>query len=44
MRWNIVSVRGHYEVYAADGSFLFSADTKAEIAEELEDWQEELIA
>ncbi len=44
MRWNIESVRGHYEVYAADGSFLFSADTKAEAMEELSAWEEELIA
>ena len=44
MRWNIESVRGHYEVFAADGSFLFSADTKAEVMEELNEWEEELIA
>ena len=43
MRWNIESVRGHYEVYAADGSFLFSADTKAEAMEEVSAWEEELI-
>ena len=44
MRWRIVSIRGHYEVFAADGSFLFSADTKAEAMKELEDWLEEFIA
>ncbi len=44
MRWNILSIRGHYEVYAADGRFLFSADTKAEVMEELEAWNEESIA
>ena len=43
MCWRIVSVRGHYEVFAVDGSFLFSADTKAEAIKELEDWQEESI-
>ena len=44
MRGNIESVRGHYEVYAADGSFLFSADTKAEAMEELRQWENEPIA
>lgn len=44
MRWSIVSVKGHYEVYAADGSFLFSTDTKAEAMEELSNWEKELIA
>ena len=44
MRCNIISVRGHYEVFAADGSFLFSADTRAEAMEELANWEEELIA
>ena len=44
MCWRIVSVRGHYEVFAVDGSFLFSADTKAEAMEELSEWEEELIA
>ena len=44
MHWSIESVRGHYEVFAADGSFLFSADTKAEAMEELSAWEEELIA
>ena len=28
MQVQIRNVRGHYEVYAADGSFLFSADIK----------------
>lgn len=37
MHWNIINVRGHYEVYAADGRFLFSADTKREAMEELEE-------
>lgn len=40
----IVSVRGHYEVYAVDGRFLFSADTMAEAMEELSDWEKEHIA
>lgn len=44
MLWTIESVRGHYEVYAADGSFLFSTDTKAEAMEELSVWEKELIA
>ena len=44
MRCRIVSIRGHYEVFAADGSFLFSADTKAEAMKEREDWLEECIA
>ena len=35
MYWSIIPVKGHYEVYAADGSFLFSADTKAEAMREL---------
>ena len=41
MYCNIISVRGHYEVFAADGRFLFSADTRAEAMEELADWKEE---
>lgn len=44
MLCNIISIRGHYEVFAADGSFLFSADTKAEAMKELEDWEDEPIA
>lgn len=44
MRCNIIAVRGHYEIFAADGSFLFSADTRAEAMEELANWEEELIA
>lgn len=44
MYCTVISVRGHYEVFAADGRFLFSADTRAEAMEELEDWEEERIA
>lgn len=44
MRWNIVAVRGHYEVFTEDGRFLFSADTKAEVMEEWNEWEEECIA
>ncbi len=44
MYCNIISVRGHYEVFAADGRFLFSADTRAEAMEELADWKERRIA
>jgi len=40
MYCTIISVRGHYEVFAADGRFLFSADTRAEALEELETWEE----
>ena len=36
MQVQIRNVRGHYEVYAADGSFLVScADTHREVMEEL---------
>lgn len=35
MRYTIVSVRGHYEVYDQSGRFLFSADTKSEALREL---------
>lgn len=35
MQVQIRNVRGHYEAYAADGSFLFSADTHREVMEEL---------
>lgn len=40
----IIAAKGYYEVYAADGRFLCSADTKAEAMEELDAWEEELIA
>ena len=30
MKYQIRSIHGHFEVYRADGTFLFSADTKAE--------------
>ena len=43
MRWDIIAIRGHSEVFA-DGRFLFSADTKAEAMEELETWEDALIA
>lgn len=43
MSLNIIAVRGYYEVYAADGRFLFSADTKAEAMEEISFWEEEHI-
>lgn len=41
---SIVAVRGYYEVYAPDGSFLFSADTRAEAMEEIHFWEEEHTA
>lgn len=44
MYCDIISTKGHYEAYAADGRFLFSADTKAEAERELELWREEPIA
>lgn len=44
MYCTIISIKGHYEVFAADGAFLFSADTKAEAIEELADWEKERIA
>ena len=37
-------VAGHIEVYSESGEFLFSADTKAEAMEELETWEDALIA
>ena len=44
MRWDIVATRGHYEVFTAEGHFLFSADTRAEALKELQQWEEESIA
>lgn len=35
--YQIRYVRGHVEVYAADGAFLFSADTMGEAQEMLEE-------
>lgn len=43
MFWNIVCERGHYEVYA-NGELLFTADTKGEAMEEMEQWENERIA
>ena len=37
MSYQIRSVQGHIEVYRADGTFLFSADTKAEAEALLEE-------
>ncbi len=34
--FDIIPVRGHYEVYDADGKFIFSADTRSEALRELE--------
>lgn len=36
MCYTIKNVRGHYEVFDGAGRFLFSADTRAEALEELE--------
>jgi|GEM_PF-1404473 len=44
MRGYIIAAKGYYEVYTAEGNFLCSADTKAEAVEELEAWEEEIIA
>ncbi len=33
--YDIIPVRGHYEVYDADGNFVCSADTRTEALEEL---------
>lgn len=37
MNCTIINVCGHYEVYDEKGSFLFSADTRAEAMSELVD-------
>ncbi len=44
MRWEIQHTHGHYEVYAADGRFLFSADSHREMMEELAQWENDAIA
>lgn len=44
MRYDIIPVRGYYEVYAPDGRFLLSADTRWEAEQEMENWKEETIA
>ena len=33
--FEIIPVRGHYEVYDADGKFVCSADSRSEALEEL---------
>ncbi len=33
--YEIIPVRGHYEVYDANGNFVCSADTRSEALEEL---------
>ena len=35
--YEIISIRGHYEVYDQNGSFVLSADTRSEAISELED-------
>ncbi len=37
MRYEIIPVRGHYEVYDASGNFICSADTRHEALSELEE-------
>ncbi len=34
--YDIIPIRGHYEVYDAEGKFLFSADTRSEALRELD--------
>lgn len=34
--YEIIPVRGHYEVYDANGNFICSADTRSEALEELD--------
>lgn len=35
--YHVQSVRGHFEVYGADGAFWFSADSMREVEDMLED-------
>lgn len=35
-RYEIIPVRGHYEVYDAEGRFICSADTRSEALQELD--------
>lgn len=35
--YDIIPVRGHYEVFDQNGNFIFSADTRSEAISELED-------
>lgn len=35
--YDIIPVRGHYEVFDQNGNFVFSADTRSEAIAELED-------
>ena len=37
MSYDIIPVRGHYEVYDKRGNFVCSADTRAEALSELEE-------
>ena len=37
MGYDIISVRGHYEVYDSCGRFVCSADTRSEALAELEE-------
>lgn len=36
MRYTVKAVFDHFEIYDIQGNFLFSADTRNEISEELE--------
>lgn len=39
MSYSVKRVMDHYEVYGADGSFLFSADNHGEIEQGLEEYE-----
>lgn len=38
MAFKIISIRGHYEAYDANGNFICSGDTWKEVAEEVENY------
>lgn len=44
MQGYVIAAGGHYEVYTRGGRLLSTADTRAEAMEDLENWEEELIA
>lgn len=39
MSYSVKRVMDHYEVYGADGNFLFSADNQSEIQQGLEEYE-----
>lgn len=36
MTYSVITVFDHYEIYDSQGNFLFSADSRGEIREEIE--------